>query len=255
MGLLQAWLAAALVLGAQAVAASACDGPAIPYTVVAEHPHDVTAFTQGLTFTPEGELVEGTGLYGRSRLTIGPFPPGPPRLRRDLPDNLFGEGVTLLDGRVFQLTWQAGRALVYELPDLVARAAHDYPGQGWGLTHDGSRLIMSDGGAHLVFRDPASFSPLTRLGVRVGQRPLERLNELEYVAGVVYANIWPTDCVAAIDVTDGRVTGWLDLAPLRERMPPLHVDAVANGIAFHASSGHLVVTGKLWPKLFELRLE
>jgi len=248
-----------LLLGAAGPDAASCPGPAVAYEVVAHHDHDSTFFTQGLAFTHDGTLLEGTGRYGHSLLTARTFPAGERLERVPLAHHHFGEGVTALGERVYQLTWKAGEALVYRLPGLERIAVHDYQGQGWGLSHDGEHLIMSDGSHELAFRDADDFSLLGRLPVRLDGRPLAGLNELEYVtgeyvAGTLYANVWPTDCIARIDAASGRVTGMLDLAPLRVLMAPLDPEAVANGIAFHPPSGHLLVTGKLWPRLFELRL-
>lgn len=243
-----------LLLGAAGPVAASCPGPAVAYEVVARHDHDPTFFTQGLAFTATGTLLEGTGRYGRSLLTARTFPGGEALMRVPLAHHHFGEGVTALGGRAYQLTWKAGEALVHDLPGLERIASHAYEGDGWGLTHDGVHLIMSDGSHELAFRDPQDFSLVGRLAVHLGGRPLEGLNELEYVAGTLYANVWPTDCIARIDAASGRVTGMLDLAPLRATMAPLAPEAVANGIAFHPPSGHLLVTGKLWPRLFELRL-
>lgn len=243
-----------LLLGAAGPGAASCPAPAVAYEVVAHHDHDPTFFTQGLAFTDDGTLLEGTGRYGRSLLTARTFPGGEALVRIALAQHHFGEGVTDLDGRVYQLTWKAGEALVYRLPEAEPMAVHAYEGEGWGLTHDGEHLVMSDGSHALAFRDPNDFSLVRHVPVRLAGRPLAGLNELEYVAGTVYANVWPTDCVARIDATSGRVTGMLDLAPLRALQSSLPPEAVANGIAFHPPTGHLLVTGKLWPRLFELRL-
>lgn len=242
---------AALAVAPAAVAS--CGEPAIAYRVSGSHPHDAEAFTQGLVTTADGRLVEGTGLYGRSRIEVRASPGGPVTARRRLAPRYFGEGVTVMGERVYQLTWRGGRLHVYRLGDLEPVAAHDYEGEGWGLTSDGESLIMSDGGSELTWRRPDDFAVLRRLTVRADGRPVRGLNELEHAGGAIFANVWPTDCVARIDAASGRVTGWIDLAPLRMRMPRLDADAVANGIAL-GGSGVLWVTGKLWPRLFELRL-
>ncbi|MDZ7750917.1 MAG: glutaminyl-peptide cyclotransferase [Gammaproteobacteria bacterium] len=244
-----------LLLGPANSGAASCSAPAVAYEVVAHHDHDPTFFTQGLAFTDDGTLLEGTGRYGRSLLTARTFPGDEALVRIPLAHHHFGEGVTALGERVYQLTWKAGEARVYRLPELEPMAVHAYEGEGWGLSHDGEHLITSDGSHELALRDPDDFSLVRRLAVHLDGRPLQGLNELEYVAGTLYANVWPTDCIARIDATSGRVTGMLDLSLLRRAMPPLATEAVANGVAFQHPSGHLLVTGKLWPRLFELRLQ
>jgi len=232
------------------------DGPAPTYTykVVRAFPHDRAAFTQGLVFA-DGVLYEGTGLYGRSSLRKVDLETGAVLQMHPLDSRYFGEGVTLLDGRLIQLTWQAQVGFVYERESFSLRDQFTYPTEGWGLTHDGERLIMSDGTSVLYFLDARTFAEIAQLQVRDSRdRPVERLNELEYVDGEIYANIWQTDLIARISPRDGRVAGWIDLTGLLEtgdRTPPVDV---LNGIAYDAAGKRLFVTGKLWPKLFQIEL-
>ncbi|NBC96451.1 MAG: glutaminyl-peptide cyclotransferase [Deinococcus-Thermus bacterium] len=226
---------------------------------VARYPHDAGAFTQGLLWH-DGALYESTGLYGRSSLRRVRLGDGEVRAIRYLPDDVFGEGLARVGDELVQLTWRAGVA--YRWPvDGFERGeppleTHVYEGEGWGLCHDGARLVMSDGSATLTFRDPATFAVLDTVTVALDGEPLARLNELACVGDAVWANVWQDDRIVRIDPSDGRVTAWLDLADLlpdaeRERLGP---DAVLNGIAWREDTETLLVTGKLWPVLVELRL-
>ena len=228
--------------------------PAWDYRVVAAYPHDPDAFTQGLVVS-DGELYEGTGRTGQSTLRRVELETGAVLQSRDLPDDLFGEGVAVLDGRIYQLTWRNGLAFAYDRETFDPLQTFAYDGEGWGLTTDGERLIMSDGSDKLVFRDPATFAVLGSVAVRDGTAPVSMLNELEYIDGQVWANVWQTDRIARIDPATGRVTGWLDLTdllPADDR--PEDPDGVLNGIAYDARAERVFVTGKLWPALFEIEL-
>ena len=232
------------------------EAPPIAYRVVAEHPHDRTAFTQGLVFH-HGALYESTGLRGRSSLRKVEPATGRVVRKRPLSDRLFGEGLALAGDRLYQLTWTAGRVFVLRVGDFSLVREHRYAGEGWGLAWDGERLVMSDGSATLRFRDPATFRVEREVEVRDGARPIEALNELEFVEGAVYANVWRTDRVARIDPGSGTVTGWLDLAPIaaRERTSGESASGeagVANGIAWDGRM--LYVTGKLWGSVYGLKL-
>ena len=227
------------------------EAPPIEYRVVAEHPHDRTAFTQGLVFH-RGALYESTGLRGRSSLRKVEPATGRVVRKRPLSDRLFGEGLALVGDELYQLTWTAGRAFVLRVEDFSLVREHRYEGEGWGLAWDGERLIMSDGSATLRFRDPATFRVEREVEVRDGARPIEALNELEFVEGAVYANVWRTDRVARIDPASGAVTGWLDLAPIAERERDAGDPDVANGIAWDGRL--LYVTGKLWRSVYGLEL-
>jgi len=227
------------------------------YEIVATHPHDVEAFTQGLAWH-KGRLVESTGQHGRSALVLREVSSSAPLMRRPLAGTQFGEGVAG-DGRRFvQLTWRSGLALVYDLSlRPVARFAYD--GEGWGLAYDGRRWLMSDGSSRIVARDRRTFAPQGGFEVTDRGRPVRQLNELEFARGRLYANIWYADRIAVIDPDAGTVEAWLDLASLRQGFmkPPGWNEAehVLNGIAFDPKSGHFFVTGKCWPVLYELRVD
>lgn len=226
----------------------------IGYSVVATYPHDRLAYTQGLVFA-EGALYESTGLYGRSSVRRVHLESGRPELVRALAAHHFGEGLTAFGGRLIQLTWRAGEALVYSRRDLRPSGGFRYGTEGWGLTHDGEHLIMSDGSATLYFRDPVTFAEVRRITVRDPGGPVRFLNELEFVGGAIYANVWRTSNVARIDPVSGRVTGYVDLSALVARMRDEPGADVLNGIAYIPGSGRFLVTGKQWPRLFAIRLE
>ena len=288
------------------------------YKVIRSYPHDRRAFTQGLVYE-DGFLYEGTGLHGQSAIYRRDLQTGKTLKMLRLPDKHFGEGITLFGDKLIQLTWQSKTGFVYSKDTFTQRGQFHYSTEGWGLTHDGRRLIMSDGTATLHFLDPNTFVETGRLEVRDRGRPVRGLNELEFIAdppraaqsawrgrpalasrghpglalagqdtratpemqgqaalatkeqgrdalatsrdpapppseshGLLFANVWPTDRIAVIDPQTGRVTGWLDLATLYPR--PADSEAVLNGIAWLPESKHLLVTGKLWPKLYEIEL-
>ena len=228
--------------------------PTYGYTVVRAYPHDREAFTQGLAFDDQGTLYESTGQRGQSSLRRVELSSGAVLQRHDLPAALFGEGLTVSGDRIFQLTWQAGRAFVYDKASFSVLQEFTYRTEGWGLTHDGRRLIMSDGTATLYFLHPDTFAETVRLTVRDHRGPVIRLNELEYVRGEILANVWQTDRIARINPQTGHVTGWIDLAgllPPSDRRQPVDV---LNGIAYDPRTDRLFVTGKWWPKLFEITL-
>ena len=235
------------------VAGVVCAGeaPPIEYRIAVEYPHDTAAFTQGLVYD-RGVLYESTGLRGRSSLRKVQLATGRVVRKRRLSDRLFGEGLALVGDELYQLTWTAGRAFVMRLKDFSVVREHRYAGEGWGLAYDGARLVMSDGSATLQFRDPATFRVERKVEVREGARPIEALNELEFVDGSVYANIWRSDRVARIDPTNGVVTGWLDLSPIAEKERRAGEVDVANGVAWDGST--LYVTGKLWRSVYGLEL-
>lgn len=219
--------------------------------VVRAYPHDPRAYTQGLVFDA-GELVEGTGLYGESTLRRVALESGRVLQSVPLPKNLFGEGIAVWGGQIFQLTWRNQIALVYDRATLRELRRLRYSGEGWGLTHDGVNLILSDGSATLRFLDPKTFRVVRQIMVRSGGRRVANLNELEYVRGEILANIWYRDYVARIDPATGEVRGWIDL---RNVIPAgLDREQCANGIAYDAEHDRLFVTGKNWPQLFEIRL-
>ena len=226
--------------------------PVSGHTVVRAYPHDRDAFPQGLQYL-DGFLYEGTGLNGRSSIRKVKLETGEVVQRRDVPAQYFGEGIVVWQSELFQLTWQSGVAFIYDRSTFVPRRTAAYQGEGWGLTHDGTSLVMSDGSDSLRFLDPATFAERWRLKVTAAGAPLRHLNELEHVKGEILANVWQTDYLARIDSKTGRVAGWVDLRGLlspRERA----TSDVLNGIAYDAAGDRLFVTGKLWPRLFEIKL-
>lgn len=225
------------------------------FVVVDRYPHDPMAFTQGLVFY-DGFFYEGTGLYGRSSLRKVRLEDGGVVEQVDLDDALFGEGVTILGDKIVQLTWKEGWGLVYERSSLERIDTFRYDGEGWGLTTDGEYLIMSDGSHRLTYLDPESYKPIKELEVRGEEGAVSSLNELEYVDGEIFANVWFDHRICRIDAQTGDVLGWIDLSDLYalERTENSDVDVV-NGIAYDQENGRLFVTGKLWRHIYEIRLE
>ena len=228
--------------------------PVYGFNVVRAYPHDREAFTQGLAFDDQGTLYEGTGQRGQSSLRRVELSSGAVLRRHDLPTSLFGEGITVLGDRIIQLTWKAGRAFVYDKASFSVLREFTYTTEGWGLTHDGRRFIMSDGTATLYFLHPDTFAETARLTVRDHRGPVIRLNELEYIRGEILANIWQTDRIARINPRTGHVTGWIDLTGLLQPGDRRQPVDVLNGIAYDPPTDRLFVTGKWWPKLFEITL-
>jgi len=223
------------------------------YEIVHTYPHDPQAFSQGLAFA-DGFVYEGTGRYGRSTLRQVDLESGKVLKYVPLPREIFGEGITIFGSRIIQLTWQNRVGLIYDKESLKPQDTFRYKGEGWGLTTDGRRLVMSDGSATLRFLDPKTFRVVDTVTVRSRGAPVDRLNELEYVEGEIYANVWGTDRIARIAPKTGEVLGWIDLAGLLRPAERVNIDAVLNGIAYDAPTKRLFVTGKLWPKLFEIRV-
>jgi glutamine cyclotransferase len=224
------------------------------YQTVHTYPHDPTAFTQGLVYI-EGHLYESTGLNGRSSLRMEDLYTGRVLQKYDLPAEYFGEGLTDWGSNLIQLTWKAQTGFVYDRFSFSLLRSFHYPGEGWGLTHDKTQLIMSDGTSYLRFLDPNSFREVRRIHVtdETGH-PIEELNELEYVRGEIYANVWQTDKIARISPRTGKLLGWIDFSGLIDKRELSGSDAVLNGIAYDSRGDRLFVTGKLWPKLFEIRV-
>jgi glutaminyl-peptide cyclotransferase len=241
-------------------AAQAGQGPpaaaAVPvhgFDVVHAYPHDAAAFTQGLVYR-DGFLYESTGLTGQSTLRKVEIETGRVLQRREMAADVFAEGLTIWNNTLVQLTWQHRTAFVYALATFAPQSTFAYEGEGWGLTHDGSRLILSDGNAILRFLDPSSGRETGRVPVTDGGRPFVGLNELEFVRGFVVANVWHTDRIAVIDPATGHVTAWIDLTGLRPAASRQDAEAVLNGIAYDEARDRLFVTGKRWPTLFEITL-
>ena len=235
---------------------SAAAQPAIyGYQVLNVFPHDPTAFTQGLVYQ-DGIFYEGTGLRGQSTLRRVDPATGEVLQGVRLPDQYFGEGIAVLGDRLYQLTWQENTGFIYDKASFELLGTWNYAGEGWGLTTDGQRLIMSDGSHELRFLDPVTMQELGRVAVLDGDGlPVTRLNELEWVEGEVWANVWQTDRIARIDPASGRLLGWIDLTGLlpAEDRAAQRVD-VLNGIAYDAARDRVFVTGKWWPKLFEIQV-
>lgn len=230
--------------------------PAVPtygYEIVNTYPHDPNAFTQGLVYF-DGDLYESTGRYGQSNLRRVDLETGEVLQRIDLPAQYFGEGITLLNDRIYKLTWKEQRGFIYERETFELLQEFTYPTEGWGLTHDGQNLMMSDGSAYLYYLDPVRLAEVGRVEVRDGNLPIVRLNELEYIEGQVYANIWQTNWLVIIDPASGRVTGRILLDGLLAPEDMIQPVDVLNGIAYDPAYDRLFVTGKLWPKLFEIDL-
>jgi len=254
---LRTWLLLlALAVAGVAAAAALPRDKAVPidgFRVVAAYPHDPNAFCQGLVVA-DGVMYEGTGQHGNSSVRQVDLATG--RVERIVPLDraYFGEGIAVLKGQLYQLTWQNRLAIVYDLASLTPISSFRYSGEGWGLTTDGEQLIMSDGSATLRFLDPATFDVKRRLTVRTRTGQLDKLNELEYVSGEIYANVWYTDRIARISPKTGEVLGWIDLSslwPARQRPSKEHV---LNGIAYDEQNQRLYVTGKNWPQLYHIEV-
>jgi glutaminyl-peptide cyclotransferase len=224
------------------------------YEIVNEYPHDPGAFTQGLVFV-DSTLYESTGRYGESTLRRVRLETGEVLQRRALDSMYFAEGLTEVGGRLIQLTWQTQVGFVYDRATLDSLAQFQYAGEGWGLTYDGSKLILSDGSATLRFLDPTTFRQIGQLEVHDENGPLPSLNELEMMGGDLLANVWQTDRIVVIDLESGRVKARVDLTGLLRLSDRVDATDVLNGIAYDARGDRLFVTGKLWPKLFEIRLK
>jgi glutaminyl-peptide cyclotransferase len=227
--------------------------PEYTYTVVHAFPHDPAAFTQGLAYR-DGFLYEGTGLNGRSSLRQVRLETGEVLQHVDLAPEFFGEGIALVQDKIIQLTWQSQTGFVYDLRTFRHLRQFSYPGEGWGLASRGSELFMSDGTSDIRILDAATFKEKRRIHVRDRARPVDQLNELEFVEGQLFANIWQTNRIARISPQTGEIVGWIDLSGLLSPMYRLEAGAVLNGIAYDPSRKRLFVTGKLWPRVFEIRL-
>lgn len=255
-GVLLASIALAFGCGPAASADAKPDGePAIyDIEIVNAYPHDPEAFTQGL-FYADGFLYESTGLKGRSTIRKVEIETGKVLQQKRLPDALFGEGVTKWRNEIIGLTWRSQVGFVLDEKTFKTKRRFTYPGEGWGVTTDGKRLIMSDGAPSLRFLNPRTLKETGRIAVTLNGKPLANLNELEWIDGEVYANVWMTDAIVRIDPESGHVVGVIDLSPLREALgPQAGAIDVLNGLAYDPKGKRLFVTGKLWPKLFEVRL-
>ncbi|MGD8565922.1 MAG: glutaminyl-peptide cyclotransferase [Candidatus Bathyarchaeota archaeon] len=221
------------------------------YEIINVYPHDRNAFTQGLIFG-NGFLYEGTGLYGQSTLRRVDLETGDVLQQYTLSNQFFGEGITIFDGKIIQLTWRENKGFVYDKDSFNLLQEFDYSTEGWGITHDGNRLIMSDGTATLHFLNPETFEVVGQVEV-YDNGSVTRLNELEYVNGKIYANIWQEDKIAIINHHTGKVTSWIDLTGIQDLEDQVTSD-VLNGIAYDSEGDRLFVTGKKWSKLYEIKL-
>ncbi|MGB6607350.1 MAG: glutaminyl-peptide cyclotransferase [Atribacterota bacterium] len=227
--------------------------PVYTYKVVNTYPHDRNAFTEGLVFE-DGVLYEGTGLRGYSNLRRVKLETGEILQICELPPQFFGEGVTVYGNKIIQLTWQSHIGFIYDKCSFKLLQEFNYPDEGWGITHDGKHLIMSDGTATLHFLDPETFEEISQIEVSANNTPVTRINELEYIQGEIYANIWQTERIARIDPLTGQVIGWIDLKGILSPEDDSETVDVLNGIAYDLKNSRLFVTGKFWPKLFEIEL-
>ncbi|HEV7681869.1 MAG TPA: glutaminyl-peptide cyclotransferase [Pyrinomonadaceae bacterium] len=227
--------------------------PVYGYEVVHVFPHDSKAFTQGLVFH-DGNFLESTGEVGHSSLRRVEMDNGSVVQKVDVPPPYFAEGITLLKGKIYQLTWQHQLGFVYDALTFEKSGQFNYAGEGWGLANDGQSLMLSDGTNRIRFLNPDNFQVTKTIAVLDGKTAVAEINELEYVQGEIYANIWHADRIARIDPNTGKVVGWINLAGLLKPGEVQDEEAVLNGIAYDEASGRLFITGKLWPRIFEIRL-
>jgi glutaminyl-peptide cyclotransferase len=227
--------------------------PVYGYHVINTYPHGNQAFTEGLVYS-DGFLYEGTGQFGRSTIMKENLGTGETLKSHSLPEKYFGEGITIWNDKLYQLTWRSKCGFVYDKDSFQVLRVFRYQTEGWGLTHDEKYLIMSDGSATLRFLDPNSFQVLRELNVTDRGNPVRRLNELEYVKGQIYANVWGTERIACISPETGKVLSWVNLEGLLSDKDLTYVPDVLNGIAYDVEHDRLFVTGKYWPKLFEIKV-
>ncbi len=253
LALLTSW-ALSVRLGAADGNAAPEDIPTDSYTLVKKWPHDRGAFTEGLLFW-DGMLIESTGLNGRSTLRKVDLETGVVRQEVKLPAQCFGEGITVLGEKVFQLTWLSHRGFIYDVKTMNREGEFSFSGEGWGLTTDGHSLIMTDGSNRIRFIDPDSFRVTRTIEVFAHGEPVKMLNELEYVKGELYANVWQTEFVLRIDPDTGRILGAIDFVGILPQSERNKDTDVMNGIAYDASGDRLFVTGKNWPELFQVKVK
>jgi len=236
-----------------ACASAAAQAPEYGYRVVHVYPHDRGAFTQGLEFRA-GFLYEGTGLNGKSTVRKVKLETGEVLQQINIESQYFGEGITVYNQQIVELTWQSGVGFVYDQASFRRLRTFYYAGEGWGLANDGSVIYMSDGTPQIRVWDPVTLQEKRRFTVHDGTKPVTHLNELECIRGEVYANVWQTDRIVRISPSDGRVLAWVNLSGLLSAADRAENTDVLNGIAYDPQGDRLFVTGKLWPKLFEIKL-
>jgi glutamine cyclotransferase len=229
------------------------DIPLYTYKIIKKYPHSRTSYTEGLVMSGD-YLYQGTGLFTQSKLIKRSLETGDILKQKVLASRYFGEGVTVLGKEIFQLTYLSNRGFVYDKDTLARKREFRYPAQGWGLTTDGKDLIMSDGSSALIFLDPTTFKVTHYIIVADNVGRVGFLNELEYVDGSIYANVWQTNFIAKISAESGKIIGWIDLTGLNPDPAKLKYPYVLNGIAYDKKTGHLLVTGKCWPKIYEIQL-
>lgn len=228
--------------------------PVYDFKVVRTYPHDPSAFTEGLLYR-DGYLYESTGLNGKSSIRKVALESGKVLQSKDIPPQYFGEGLAAVGDTLVNLTWQTQTGFVFDLATFEQRSTFAYPGEGWGLTSNGKELAMSDGTAVLRFLDPKTFLEVRRVKVTADGIPVDQVNELEWVGDEIFANLWHTNTIARIDPASGKITGWIDLSKLYPAAGTgLNGENVMNGIAYDAEKKRLFVTGKLWPKLYEIKI-
>ena len=240
--------------GGDTTGALAARTPTYSFDVVQSYPHDPKAFTQGLVWH-DHRLFESTGQVGQSSIREVELNSGRVIRRQELETPHFGEGIALLGEQLFQVTWTTGKAFVYDWKTFKRTGAFTYDGEGWGLTTDGTSIVMSNGTSSLVWRDPATFAVQKTLTVSDHGTPVSQLNELEWVKGEIWANIWQSEQIARIDPATGNVTGWIDLKGILPSIDRTGNEDVMNGIAYDAAGDRLFVTGKLWSRLYEIKLK
>jgi glutamine cyclotransferase len=227
--------------------------PVLGYEVIRELPHDPEAFTQGLLLS-QGQWIESTGGHGASSIRRVEKETGKVLMKADLAVEFFGEGAAEMDGKIFQLTWQSQQGFIYDAKTLEKRGTFPYQGEGWGLASDASSLIMSDGSDRLRYIDPKTFHVWRELAVRIGDKPVNRLNELEFVEGEIFANVWHTEKIIRINPKDGNVIGVIDLTGIDAKENRRNPEHVLNGIAYDPETREMFVTGKCWQKIYQIRL-
>jgi glutamine cyclotransferase len=228
--------------------------PTYDFKVVRSYPHDTQAFTEGLLYR-DGYLYESTGLNGKSSIRKVDLASGKILQSKDIPPQYFGEGLTDWGDTLVGITWQTQTGFVFDLKTFELKSQFAYPGEGWGMAHNGKELVMSDGSATLRFLDPKTFLEVRRIKVTADGIAVDQLNELEVVEGEIYANIWHTSTIARIDPANGKITGWIDFGKLYpDAGKGVNGENVMNGIAYDAEKKRLFVTGKLWPKIYEVKV-